>query len=67
MSLEFHLTRHNGRDGVNLSLAGQFGNLPHPDEDAAVAEARRIAAGRPFTIERAAFRARAAYQGCNHD
>jgi hypothetical protein len=50
--VRFIITTSPGREGVRLSRPGHFGNLPLDDDAAAVREAKRIADGRPFTIER---------------
>lgn len=41
------------RDGVvRLSKCGHWGNLPHPDVEAATAAARADAGDRPLIVER---------------
>ena len=62
MSLRFILTSHGHLDGVRLSLIGDRGNLPFPDEPTARVEAERMARGRPYTIERKRYPALASYR-----
>ncbi len=50
--LVFTVTTHRHLDGARLSLAGQWGNLPHPCEDTAAQAARDLAKGRAYHIER---------------
>lgn len=67
MSLEFLISRHGHLAGVRLSLRADFGNIPFASDEAAELEARRIADGRPFTIERKSFRALPSFGVASHD
>lgn len=67
MSLAFLISRHAHLDGVRLSLKADFGNLPFASAEEAEAEVKRIAAGRPFTIERKTFPALASFGAASHD
>lgn len=46
------ITTHGHLEGVRLTIFGDRGNLPFPDDAAAVAYATKAAKGRPHTIER---------------
>lgn len=46
------ITRHDHLDGVRVSKPGCWGNIPYPDEAAALAAIERDAGGKRFKIER---------------
>lgn len=48
--LDYQVTTHQHLSGCRLSLAGQWGNVPHRDVEAAETAARAHAAGQPLTI-----------------
>jgi hypothetical protein len=50
--MRFIVTTHPGIDGVGLALVGHFGGRRFPDDETAAAEARKLAGGAAFTIER---------------
>lgn len=48
----FIIITHARLDGVFLSRPGHFGNLPFPDDAAAVEHARSVARAAPIAVER---------------
>jgi hypothetical protein len=48
--MDFIITPNRRQGGVTLSLAGHWGNLPHPSAQAATDAAVAAAAGQPHTI-----------------
>lgn len=67
MTLAFTITTHRHLTGVRLSLSNNWGNIPFPDEEAALAHAKKVSGVDPFTIERSTWPALPAYTGCNHE
>jgi hypothetical protein len=55
--VSYIITTHRGLAGVRLSKAGEWGNVPYPDEQAAREAARKHAGNRPVAIEVQALRA----------
>lgn len=60
--IAYRITSHNGLDGVRLSKLGHWGNIPHPDDNAAELAAEHDARGAPFRIERKHFPALPAFK-----
>jgi hypothetical protein len=50
--IRYVVATHSWLEGARLSKCGHWGNLPHPDVEAATAAARADAGDRPFTVER---------------
>ena len=50
--LAYVVTDHRRIDGVTLSLRGQWGNIPYPDDASAEAAARVHAGAARHSIER---------------
>ena len=56
--IRYTITTHEGRGGVTLSCAGQWGSIPYPDDFAASAAAVKHAGDAPFTVARENVRAK---------
>lgn len=50
--IRYVVATHSWLEGARLSKCGHWGNLPHPDVEAATAAARADAGDRFFTVER---------------
>lgn len=52
--LRYVVATHSWLEGARLSKCGHWGNIPHPDVEAATQAARGDAGDHPFQIERLA-------------
>ena len=50
--IRYVVATHSWMEGARLSKCGHWGNIPHPDVEAATAAARADAGDRPFKVER---------------
>lgn len=50
--IRYFITSHTRLPGVRLSKLGHWGNMPHPDEDAARAAILADAGGQRHAVER---------------
>jgi len=55
--LDYHITTQDGLTGARLCLAGEYGNIHHPNTEAASAAASKEANGRPMKITRKHYQA----------
>jgi hypothetical protein len=50
--IRYVVATHSWMEGARLSKCGHWGNIPHPDVEAATAAARADAGNSAFTVER---------------
>lgn len=53
--IRYLVTTHAHLDGVRLSRLGHWGNVPYPDDEAALAAAELDAAGQRYQVKRQSF------------